>query len=269
MEPPLVPVRSAAQVERRRSKMSPARFEPTLTRQSRKLSWVLFAGAAILTIRNATASTDRASDVPKIRTYNLGSGTYNLGGESGQIMGASGGGGGAISADAFTRSSQSADIKLNLSSTSTAALCAGGGGGGALLPRVVNDQDIADGLRLNCYMADTAYVDHGLVHADGAGWAEYILAEKTLPFNATWPLVCSVSMQNLPPGPGSYLSFTAYVVSPDESYGMTQQFSVRKDDTPNIVVPLGVMVSQLGRWSVYVASGQRLLDQLSFDVKFQ
>lgn len=148
----------------------------------------------------------------------------------------------------------------------------GGRGGRAGKPPPARPAVLADvdkGLHVSSiHLAECVHIRDGLLYLLGAGW-EYYRVPK-LPFKVRWPLVCTVSMGELPLG--SMLELCAAVMDPTGTEVTRQNFNAFRGSEgsisrPSYSIALEFTVGQKGIWTITVGSGDVQLAQLPVEVK--
>lgn len=129
--------------------------------------------------------------------------------------------------------------------------------------------DIESGLHVSSVLlAECAQLRHGLLYLLGAGWENFEF--PTMPFEANWPLCCTISMGRL--DPGTLIEFHAVVRDPEGLQVAKEVFVASKGaggqvSRPNVLVPLRFTGSRDGVWTISIVSGGATLAQLPVEVK--
>lgn len=129
--------------------------------------------------------------------------------------------------------------------------------------------DIDAGLRVTTLMlAECVQLrKDGLLYLLSAGWEHFYF--PTIPFEARWPLVCSVDTGSVEPG--SVLAFKAAVKDPVGFQVVAEPFSVPCGEglvsRPNLFVPIRFTGSQTGVWAIRIESGGIVLAELPIEIR--
>lgn len=145
----------------------------------------------------------------------------------------------------------------------------GGKAGFAVGDRPITDTDLASGFRVTALqLANCVNVQGGLLHLLGAGWSTYSV--QSLPFDALWPLACSVSL-------GAFTSpfqFRLAAIALDPSgtevarHHMSANSGVPQPCAViNLFAALRVNIASAGLWSVRLVSDELDLASLPLEVR--
>jgi hypothetical protein len=120
------------------------------------------------------------------------------------------------------------------------------------------------------YLAECVRMKHGMLDLLGAGW-EYFVA-SSMPFDAEWPLVCSLSIGGVELG--ATLEFFAIVRDPDGTETLRERFLASRDSSPTIalrhtILPLRFRITKTGVWSINILSGVSTFGSLPIEVRHQ
>jgi hypothetical protein len=135
--------------------------------------------------------------------------------------------------------------------------------------RQATKADIDGGLEIStAILAEHCYIRDGLLYLLAAGWDIYTVS--TVPFAATWPLACAISMGKV--DPDTPIAFFARVIDPTGLQVSEVSFVVARSAgspiaRPNVAVVLSFTGSQMGTWTVAIVSGGNTFIRLPIDIR--
>lgn len=136
------------------------------------------------------------------------------------------------------------------------------------LGREAEARDIESGLRVTTLtLADCVQLKNGLLYLLSAGWEHFRFPR--IPFEAKWPLVCSIDTGSIEPG--SALAFKVTVTDPAGFHVLEEPFSVvccaSPVSRPNLMVPISFAGSQTGVWTIRIESGALVFAELPIEIR--
>jgi hypothetical protein len=137
--------------------------------------------------------------------------------------------------------------------------------------RQVVSADLEKGLGVaGIYLADCVHIRNGLLDLLSGSWEHFEVSR--LPFDAQWPLACTVSMGEVEPG--EILELTAEVTDPAGTLVLHERFTVTRGDhrtvaRPNVALNLRFSISCIGVWLIKIVSGSVELAQLPIEVRLR
>lgn len=128
--------------------------------------------------------------------------------------------------------------------------------------------DSEQGLRVSTLaLAECVQIKNGLVYLLGAGWESFEFS--TVPFEAQWPLVCTVEMPNALKG--ELVALRAVVRDPMGFQTLAVPIAVEGTGAMvcrrTLCVPLVFTGSELGVWSIAIESGDLQLSSIDIEVR--
>lgn len=134
--------------------------------------------------------------------------------------------------------------------------------------RIPTSTDFEAGLKVSTLtLAECAQVKNSLLYLLGAGWSNFEFA--TNPFQASWPLVCTVDTG--PIQSESVLAFKAIVKDPNGFQALDQPFAVPCGlglvTRSSVIVPISFTGSQAGIWTIEIVAGEISLAQIAIEVR--
>jgi hypothetical protein len=116
-------------------------------------------------------------------------------------------------------------------------------------------------------LAECAQVKNGLLYLLGAGWEYFDF--PTVPFEAHWPLACIIDTGSIEPG--STLAFRVTVKDPTGFRVLEVPFSAVCGtglvSASCRIVPLSFSRSEMGVWTISIASDVGVHSSLAVEVK--
>ena len=137
-----------------------------------------------------------------------------------------------------------------------------------LLGREVTSHEVELGLRVTAViLAECAQLKHGLLYLLGAGWENFQF--PALPFEANWPLACTIDIGSAEPE--SDLIFHVTVKNPTGFQVLKKASSITRHTSgsvsrPNILIPIAFTGSQTGVWTIEIASGGIVFAKLPIEI---
>jgi hypothetical protein len=136
------------------------------------------------------------------------------------------------------------------------------------LGRQVTPTDLEEGLHVSSLLlAECAQIRNGLLYLLGAGWEHFVF--PSLPFEAQWPLACTVSTGKIKPE--TLLELSVLVTDPTGFQVWQESFTVssggpRGVARPNVLIPIRFTGSTTGVWSIAITSGGNTLAELPIEI---
>jgi hypothetical protein len=136
--------------------------------------------------------------------------------------------------------------------------------------RDVTDSDLKKGLQVSSILlAECAQIRNGLLYLLGAGWEHFEF--PSAPFDANWPLACTVSTGQLELD--TSLALFVIVSDPTGFQVMKERFMIspapRAVSRPNILIPIHFTGSTSGVWLIRIVSGRHVLASLPVEIKIR
>jgi hypothetical protein len=134
--------------------------------------------------------------------------------------------------------------------------------------REVASYDIESGLNITALtLSECAQVKNGLLYLLGAGWENFQF--QTIPFEAQWPLVCTIDTGSIEAG--TVLTFKVIVKDPTGFQVLEEPFHVLCGtgpvSRPSHIISLSFTGSQIGVWAIAVESGGKVHAKIGIDIK--
>jgi hypothetical protein len=134
--------------------------------------------------------------------------------------------------------------------------------------RPANATDAAQGLKVSTLtLAECAQVKNGLAYLLGAGWEYFEFS--TVPFEAQWPLVCTVEMPSALRD--EFIALRAVVRDPQGFQTLAVPITVEGTGAMvcrrTLCVPLVFTGSELGVWSIAIESGDVQLSRIDIELR--